>query len=109
MAHISILAEQLIDEYFRCERNLRIQKEYLEKNEIHGYISKKIIRGRTCYYLQWRDGAHIKSKYIPQDIVPLLQDKIDKNKSWKASIKSLERDMKLIEKMIGEEIINERR
>ena len=32
-----------------------------------GYISKKIIRGKVQYYLQWKENGKLKSKYVRGD------------------------------------------
>ena len=109
MTELSILEEKLLDEYFRCERNLKLQMKYLEDNEIHGYISKKIIRGTECYYLQRREGKHILSQYLPKEIETYTQKKLAEQKEWKKSIAILKKNMRQIEKAIGKEIINERR
>ena len=109
MRELSILEEQLLDEYFRCERNLKAQMAYLEENAVHGYISHKKIKERDYYYLQRRDGKHIVSKYIPKNVVPLLSQKIEERKKWQKSIKNLKRDMQSIERILGKECIDERR
>ncbi|MCR4839123.1 MAG: hypothetical protein K5897_09375 [Eubacterium sp.] len=105
MREMSMLEEMLVDEYFRCERNLKIQQEYLLENEIKGYISTKRISGREYYYLQHREGKRVLSRYIPQSKVSDLVRKLDEQKKWKKSIKNLKRDMKNIERVIGREQI----
>lgn len=40
-----------------------------------GYISKKVIHGKTCYYRQWKENGKVKSKYIADtdvDYIALL-------------------------------------
>ena len=45
-----------------------------------GYISKKTIRGKTQYYLQWRENGKIKSKYIRAENVEDIQKQIEERK-----------------------------
>ena len=47
--------------------NRKLSKDELEKriSELPvGYISKKNIRGTTCYYRQWKENGKVKSEYI---------------------------------------------
>ena len=34
-----------------------------------GYISRKMIRGRETFYLQWKEGGKVKSRYLKSDEV----------------------------------------
>lgn len=46
-----------------------------------GYISKKNINGKTCYYRQWKESGKIKSKYIPAGEVDYIAKLIDERKN----------------------------
>lgn len=65
-----------------------------------GYISKKNIRGRTSYYLQWREGNKILSKYIPCDSVDTVKAQIEKRKQLEKTIQQLTEDQKRLEKVL---------
>lgn len=45
-----------------------------------GYISKKNINGKTCYYRQWKESGKVKSKYIPDSEVSYIAQLIEKRK-----------------------------
>lgn len=106
MREISILEEQLLDEYMRCERNLISQTNELERLQ-KGCISKKKINGRTYYYLQWKENGKVKSKYIPIKELGQIQDQIEERRRWQMSIRNLKRSMRQIEKALGKGLINE--
>lgn len=59
-----------------------------------GYISKKIIRNRECYYLQWREGSQVKSRYIKKDELEKLQHQIERRKELQSMlVKEQEKQM----------------
>jgi len=41
-----------------------------------GYVSRKLIRGKETFYLQWREGRKVRSKYIKKDDVEGLREEI---------------------------------
>lgn len=45
-----------------------------------GYISKKNINGKTCYYRQWKESGKVKSKYIPDSEVSYIAQLIEERK-----------------------------
>lgn len=55
-----------------------------------GYISKKVINGRTYYYYQWRDGDRVKSKYVKSGDV----EKLSKNIELRRHIQKILHDRK---------------
>ncbi len=70
-----------------------------------GYISKKVIKGNTQYYLQRRDGAKIVSSYLRCDELGEILNKIEKRKiiieelsEIKNRLSQLEQAAKLIDK-----------
>ena len=109
MIELSILQEQLVDEYLRCERNLAVQLDNLNSNYIKGYLSRKIINGKEYYYLQYREEDKIISKYIPFEHVEIIKNRLEEQKRWKKSIRNLQADMKAILKIVKKEAIDERR
>jgi len=106
MRELSILEEQLLDEYMRCKRNLEAQQ--LEVDSLpKGNISYKQIKGKSYPYLQWTEDGHYKTKYIKQDLLDSLSKQINDRKRWELSIKNLERSIKQIEKALGRGLIKE--
>lgn len=53
---------------------LQVQKEIAELPA--GYISRKNIKGKTRYYLQWTEDGKKKSKYVDDALVDDLRAKI---------------------------------
>ena len=41
-----------------------------------GYISRKVIRGRETFYLQWKESGKVKSKYLKHDEVDGFREQI---------------------------------
>ena len=64
------------------EYHMLINKKQQKEEEMLslpvGYISKKMIKGNTQYYLQRRDGAKIISSYVKFDELGELLNKIEK-------------------------------
>ena len=102
---LSVLQEQLLDEYFRCKRALHVKESEVKENGIKGYLSYKTINGRSYCYYQWRDGKTIKSKYLPGDMVPDAEAVIARQKNMVKSIRRLKRDIQTLEKVLGKELI----
>ncbi len=66
---------------------LQVQKEITELPA--GYISKKIINGKTRYYLQWTENGKKKSKYVDDAIVDDLRAKIERRRELQKREKEL--------------------
>ena len=108
MRKISILEQQLLDEYFRCIRNRNVQMAAIDDLP-KGYISRKKRSGKTYSYLQWRDGDKVYSQYIKPDDLASIEKKIEARKNWAESVKQLEKNIRQIEKVLGKGLINEYR
>lgn len=106
MREISILEEQLLDEYFRCKRNIVIQKKEIQ-NLPKGNLSIKNISGKDRLYLQWREGNQVKTKILHDEEIENVKKNIAMREKWKHSIKNLERSLKQLEKALGRKLILE--
>jgi hypothetical protein len=96
---MSVLDEVLKEEYDRLVRirsAMRLEYEVLPK----GSISKKNIRGCDCYYLQYREGKRVISKYIKKAELDELAAKIERRKSLRRSLHDLDAEMKKIERSL---------
>jgi len=58
-----------------------------------GYISKKNINGKIRYYHQWTELGKIKSKYIKDGELEILQEQIELRRKLQSKLKSLEKEM----------------
>ena len=57
-----------------------------------GYISRKMIRGKERWYLQWREGAKVRSRYIKAAEKEQVQAQITERKKLQAQLKELRRE-----------------
>lgn len=102
---LTMLEEQLLDEYERCVRISRMHE--IENQQLpKGSISRKYINGKVRHYLQWREGKQVKSTYIKPSDVVLLEEKINKRKNNDSNIKRLKQSQKVIEKAFGRKRLN---
>ena len=108
MSRLSPLQVKLLDEYYRYERCLIDHQERIASC-CKGTLQKKIKNEHLYYYLVWREGKKIKTKYIKDDDVVKIQVQIEKRQKEEADCKEMRFDMKIIEKALGKELINEYR
>lgn len=87
------------EEYDRLERMKRAFTEDYNKLP-KGYISAKKISGRTYYYLQWRDGKKIRSRYIKTDELEDLQKQLALKKRIKQSLDNIEANFRLLKRVL---------
>ena len=96
---MSVLDEVLEEEYDRLQRMrsaMKIEYDALPK----GSISKKSIRGCDCYYLQYREGEKIISKYIKKAELAHVSEKIERRRNLKKSLRDIDVEMKKIKRAI---------
>lgn len=55
-----------------------------------GYISRKVIRGRETFYLQWREGEKVKSQYVNKADVDNLREQIRRRHAIQEELVKLE-------------------
>ena len=103
---MSILEDVLIEEY---DRSLRILHAIEEENKSlpRGSIRQKIVGGRKYYYLQYREGKQVRSKYVKKADLELLQQNLKRRKENEASIKELTKSRKQIIKALGKDYVYE--
>lgn len=64
-----------------------------------GTVSKSNKNGQVYYYLKYRDGKKIVSKYLGKD-AGNISELVEKRKHTEAMIKSLENELKIAEKAL---------
>lgn len=52
-----------------------------------GCISKKTIRGKECYYRQWKENGKVKSEYINESDIEYIASLIDERRSLQAELR----------------------
>lgn len=106
MAENSVLQMVMLEEYARLLRLINgIEAELKELPK--GYISKKQIRNKESYYLQWRDGDKVRSKYISGEKIEEMREKVAKRQSLEKSLRSHKHDKKRIEVALGQSFIQQ--
>lgn len=65
-----------------------------------GTISEKLINGNTYYYLKYRDGKKVISKYVGKDNIQEVKEQIEKRRHIEAMIKSLTEEQRLATKIL---------
>lgn len=97
---MSILMEVFKEELDRLVRQQAVYSADLQELP-KGYISKKNIRGKESYYLQYRDGDKIVSKYISANDLPDVKEQIRRRKQLEASLRRVKEDQKKLRKVLG--------
>ena len=94
---MSVLDEVLKEEYDRLIRmKTAMSLEYAALPK--GSISKKNIRGCDCYYLQYREGEKVISRYIRKEEVDDLAAKIERRRGLRKSLRDIDVEMKKIKR-----------
>ena len=102
----TILENVLIEEYDRSRRMAICYEEEIASLP-KGYIREKIIKGHTYYYLQYREGTRVRSKYIPKSELDDLRDKLKRREEYVEARKARLKEMRQIERALGKRFINE--
>ena len=96
---MSAVDELIIEE---AERLKRMRAAKLRDFEMlpKGSICKKIIKGKEYHYLQWRDGSHVRSKYIPQEELEAMSKRIDRRNHLKHEIAAIDVDLSKLQRIM---------
>ncbi len=62
-----------------------------------GYISKKNIKGKTRYYLQWKENGKIKSQYLREGEAEELRAQIEERRQLQKRLKELKKRLPTLE------------
>lgn len=65
-----------------------------------GTISEKKVNEKTYYYLKYREGKKVVSKYVGKHEVDTLRQQIDRRKHIETMIKSLQEEKTLADKIL---------
>jgi hypothetical protein len=98
--NVSILEEVLVEEHVRSERVSRALTAELAGLP-RGSVRERTINGRPYYYLQYREGSHVRSDYVPREDVEALREGLARRKEVVAALKEQERSRRQIEKALG--------
>lgn len=96
---MSVLLEVLQEEMNRLIRHQEAcEADLLELPK--GYISRKNIRGRQSYYLQYREGGKIISKWVSTDQLQDLEEKIQRRKHLEETLRCIKEDRKRLNRAL---------
>ena len=70
-----------------AKRIAELEKELAES--INGYISRKVIKGKERFYLQWTENGKLKSRYIKTGELEQTRALVERRKSLQAELKKL--------------------
>ena len=66
-----------------------------------GTVSEKPVNGNIYYYLKYRDGKKVVSKYVSRKDIDSLRQQIEKRRHVEAMIRALQEEQRLAEKALG--------
>ena len=66
-----------------------------------GTISEKKVKDKIYYYLKFREGKKIISKYIGKQEIEMIREQLKKRRHIEAMIRSLQEEQALVEKILG--------
>ena len=94
------MTNSVLKEYKKTEKKLRSLTEK-RKTMPEGVIRKRVIRGREYYYLQYRDGTHVRSRYLRADEVSGMQKQIDERKTADEEIRKQKKRLSTYAQLLG--------
>lgn len=66
-----------------------------------GSIREREISGHTYCYLQWRDGKHVRSRYVKCDELDELKRRLELRRSHVEALKEQGESRRIIERALG--------
>ncbi len=96
---MNLLLNTVLQEKQRIEHMLMRYTEAL-KNLPKGTISEKKAGNKTYYYLKYRDGNKVVSKYIRKADIEQIRSSLEKRKHVEAMIRSLQEEYTMAKKIL---------
>ena len=96
---MSVLMDVLREELDRLDRQQVAYEADLQELP-KGYISKKNIRGKVSYYLQYREGSKVRSKYVSAEDLPIIEEQVQRRKQLESSLRRVREDQKKLRKVL---------
>lgn len=94
-----MILSTILQEKERIDRMLEKYQEELETLP-KGTISEKKVRQSTYFYLKYREGKKVISKYIPQKDVETVREQVKKRRHIETMIRSLQEERAIAEKAL---------
>ena len=105
MEELSMVKAELLDEYQRYKRAIVVYQNKIARDHVKGYLGKKRVKNHEYYYLRWKDGDRIRSKYVKLDHVNIIKENIEQRKQEELRVKRLRNEMKEIEAFLGKNLL----
>ena len=97
---MTVVEEVLAEEYARSLRITAALERKISQLP-RGSIRARVIGSGTYYYLQWREGAHVRSKYVRVEELSSLKQQLALRKKHISALKEQERTRRQIERALG--------
>ena len=89
----------ILQEKERIDRMLAKYQEELEMLP-KGTISEKKVKQSTYFYLKYREGKKVISRYIPQKDVDAVREQVEKRRHIETMIRSLQEERAIAKKAL---------
>ena len=96
---LNLILNIILQEKERIDRMLAKYQEELGTLP-KGTISEKKVRQSTYFYLKYRDGKKVISRYIPQKDVEAIREQVEKRRHIETMIRSLQKERAIAEKAL---------
>ena len=100
---MNLILSTILQEKERIERMLIKYQEELETLP-KGTISEKRVKQFTYFYLKYRDGKKVISKYISQNDIETIRAQVEKRRHIETMIRSLQEERAIAEKALEGQI-----
>ena len=94
-----MILSTILQEKERIDRMLAKYQEELEMLP-KGTISEKKVKQSTYFYLKYREGKKVISRYIPQKDVEAVREQVEKRRHIETMIRSLQEERAIAEKAL---------
>lgn len=96
---MNLILDTILHEKTRIERMMtKYQEELLTLPK--GTLSGKKVRQSTYFYLKYRDGKKVISRYIPQKDIAQVRERIEKRRHIETMIHALEEERAIANKAL---------
>ena len=99
MIRLNLILSTILQERERIDRMLAKYQEELETLP-KGTISEKKAGQSTYFYLKYREGKRVISKYVPQKDVETVREQVEKRRHIETMIRSLQEERAIAEKAL---------
>ena len=96
---LNLILSTILQEKERIDRMLAKYQEELGRLP-KGTISEKKVKQSTYFYLKYREGKKVISRYIPQKDVDAVREQVEKRRHIETMIRSLQEERAIAEKAL---------